>query len=178
MESLIRAISLRPSKEVMSVSDEEHVSERNGMSGLVASNPYRAPDVASDQGRRWRRTSRFWTLVLFVSPLFWIVGCYATWLMAWLELGHRPRISIDDPKSIGPLTGILWMCSAVLSLASPVTSLAVLAAMLSGVFPPCGERTASGLRRLYWSGAFLLFIAITIALAQADPGRVLEWWID
>jgi hypothetical protein len=116
--------------------------------------------------------------VLFVSPLFWIVGCYATWIIAWLELGHRPRVSIDDPKSIGPLTDILWTCSAAISLVSPVTSLAVLAAMLSGVFPPCDGKTAFGLRRLYWSGAFLLLIAITIVLAQADPGRVLEWWID
>jgi hypothetical protein len=56
------------------------------------------PIAMAGRGRRLRAAS--WICSLY--PLLVLGSFYAVWLTAWCMLGHRPRISVDDPKGLGP----------------------------------------------------------------------------
>jgi hypothetical protein len=44
---------------------------------------------------------RLWLLFAVASPLLFAGAVLIAWVAAWLALGHPPRPSLDDPKSIG-----------------------------------------------------------------------------
>jgi hypothetical protein len=56
------------------------------------------PVTCSSPKRRLIVTS--WTLALY--PVMIPVYLYLAWLTAWCVLGHRPRIYLDAPNTLGP----------------------------------------------------------------------------
>ncbi len=66
---------------------------------------------------RYRRTA--WFLV-FLYPGWLALSFYAVWLLAWYELGHRPRPMLDDPKSVGGMLTILYYLPGIVLMVAPI----------------------------------------------------------
>ena len=66
------------------------------------------------------RIAKMLLVVAWIYPLLPLIGLYVTWLTAWWMLGHRPRSSIDDPKSIGGPVDFAYMATALLLMSRPI----------------------------------------------------------
>ena len=116
-------------------------------------------------------------LLVYLFPV-WLVGSfYATWLVAWIQLGHRPRPMLDDPKSIGGLMDIAYPIAGYLVMAMPVLTPIGFAA--SFFFPVRTRR--SGARSALNTTLAVLYVVLCVfalLILRADGGRVVEWWFD
>ncbi len=65
------------------------------------------PAATARPGRRLEAAS--WACSL--QPVVMLFYLYATWVTAWMVLGHCPRPSLDDPKHIGPVVECRTSCS-------------------------------------------------------------------
>jgi hypothetical protein len=52
--------------------------------------------------------AQFAIVSLSLAPLWTTLFMIATWFAAWAQLGHRPKPSIDDPKSIHGLVDLCY----------------------------------------------------------------------
>jgi hypothetical protein len=112
-----------------------------------------------------------WVVALY--PVMIPVYLYATGLTAWCVLGNRPRPSVDDPKSLGP---IVHVPSAMFYLS--IQSWPIVWKIAAGAY---GILTIDWLRRQ--SNGFPLLIppcawlVAYIALIR-DHMAVLVWYMD
>jgi hypothetical protein len=111
---------------------------------------------------------------LLAYPMVLPLAFYATWLAGRWSLGHWPRPSLDDPKSLGAMVDIPYAITFLLLFVGlPAFAVAVLALV--------GESWRNGSRR---AGASLISaVALTsmiasIAFLRWDPLRVGEWFFD
>lgn len=124
------------------------------------------PVLLAPPGRRL--TVSTWVASFY--PVMTLFFLYATWMIAWGVLGHRPRSSLDDPKYISPLLVepyIVTLYSLTTLLVSP------LACVLLAI-TPVGHRGSRILPVLLSPLVWLLVIVIVIW----DPLRVFEWFMD
>ncbi len=82
---------------------------------------------------------------------------------------------VDDPKSIGGVMDIAYFISSVAFLSAPILVPIGLIASFVCPFPIAGSRRM----RCAILVAVYLGICVSILLTiKADPGRVVEWWLD
>jgi hypothetical protein len=104
------------------------------------------------------------------QPFMVLVYLYATWITAWCVLGHRPRPSLDDPKSISPIVDVpraLFYCS--LEFGAPISLVTGL--ILAGA---CYARRSAVSPLLILPFAWLAAYAVLVW----DPLRVAFWYMD
>lgn len=122
-----------------------------------------------------------WVCSLY--PLLILGSLYATWLTAWCVLGHRPRSSLDDPKSISPIVDVPYLSTFLLLygvvfilLLCPVLLSAEVADIISkGRDKPLKEAARRLVVPILW-GLFLW--VSSIVLLRWDPLRVGDWYMD
>lgn len=162
----------------------EHLQMANPSSHKA--NPYKSPhamatDGASKPGSLFsggfsnRIHLAVW-LGLILYPVWLLSSFYITWLVAWIQLGHPPRPSLDDPKSIGILTDVFHFGSGVLLLLMPVLAPAGLMASFS--FPVGKTRSTRVFFRLILALLYGLLCTLVIITLRTDPGNVIQWWFD
>ncbi|TWU63158.1 MULTISPECIES: hypothetical protein [Crateriforma] len=149
-------------------------------------NPYQAPAdatidspsaaAASRPSLRLPRGSFGVWLSVYLYPLWLIGSFYMTWWIAWRLLGHRPRPSLDDPKSIGGVLDFLYYVPGILLVLMPI--LAPIGLASSFLFPFNVKRKT----RCIW-GTLLLALYISIGTTvihtlRSDPDQVIQWWFD
>lgn len=111
--------------------------------------------------------------VAAAGPLWAVAMIGVVYVWAWLNLGHRPRPSIDDPGQIG-LPGWCLHLTAVTAVASPVlTGLA-----LVGVVIILGSRVRKDWRVGAICGFAILAWPLTTLLLWLDYGSAVEWFAD
>lgn len=121
---------------------------------------------------RWKLA--FW-LAAYSYPVIGFCGFYLSWLVAWLVLGHKPRIALDDPKSIGGLMDIAYLISVVAFLSVPVlTPIGFIASFVCPLRLFGSPRTRGAILATAYIG---ICVAIFLTI-QADPGSIVEWWLD
>ena len=135
--------------------------------------PYAGPDHMPM--RRWTRWLLF---AAWVYPFLPAGALYTTWLVAWVVLGHRPRSSLDDPKSISMIVDIPYIATALLFVSMPL--IALLGVIIGFILTPYwvhsrgrGVPTAVCLVLLLlalYAGAFVFL--------HSDPLHVLYWYMD
>ncbi len=115
---------------------------------------------------------------LYAYPVLLLSALYGSWLLTWLMLGHQPRPSIDDPKSIGlPVAfavGLTW----ILMLGFPFAI-----ALAIGITPihldAQGHDGRDMIVKMVWA---LLGLGIlrgaALVLLNLDPLRVGYWFMD
>lgn len=107
----------------------------------------------------------------------WLVGAfYATWLVAWVELGHRPRPMLDDPKYIGGLMDFVYGVPGYLLLGLPVLAPLGFAASFF-----CQKRTTRerrGVLAMVLAAFYVLMCVTAIVVLRYDGASVVEWWFD
>jgi len=105
-------------------------------------------------------------------PLVAVGVLYVEWVVAWVVLGHPPRVSIDDPKEIPELSWLNLVTTLALLVLIPAGCAAIVLVGLHAIYAERRHRLVAqvvGLLTL-WPGAFVLL--------RWDPLRVMEWWID
>lgn len=110
-------------------------------------------------------------ILAWCYPLLALASLYGTWLIAWLVLGHMPRPSLDDPKSISSLVDVAHTVTTVLLIGFPVAAIAGIALQL--VQPRVSWST-----RVLCCGAMILLWLATIAFLRWDPFQVGTWYMD
>ncbi len=95
---------------------------------------------------------------------------YAAWLLAWMKLGHAPRLWWDDPAET---LGVIYWASALPILLLPIAGAATICSVLSRLASPrhrFAAVTSAVLIAGLWVGA--------IKFLQWDPIDVINWWMD
>jgi hypothetical protein len=119
-----------------------------------------------------------------ISIAFWLavasaavipLAIYANWLVACIQLHHRPVPLIEDPKLIGRLTSVIYsVTNPLVDFASWALVFATSLLILISVWPQQFDRR-NVIRKLCISvGAAL----IVLMMFKWDPGRVFEWYVD
>lgn len=148
---------------------------------VADTNPYLVSSVASpehlsDDIVAWgyRLPLLVW-LVAFFYPVLVALGIYASWIVAWVCLGHMPRPSLDDPGRIGGVMDWVYPASILALVSVPV--LAPLCFFSSFLCPLRLSKNPS-LQWLFLGSIYLSLCGVIIAIMRSDPGRVIEWWFD
>jgi hypothetical protein len=105
-----------------------------------------------------------------LQPPVPLVYLYATWVVAWCVLGHRPRVYLNDPKYLGEIVAILrcmffvaFLPGSAICLGTGLVLTVVCSARRSVHWPLV-------VLPLAWLAAFVLF--------RWDPLGVSEWLFD
>ena len=156
------------------------------MSMTINANPYQTPDavdVSLDDHPAPHPVGNFATryrltvwLLAFLYPVWLLGSFYLTWFIAWVQLGHRPRPMLDDPKSVGGILDIAYYLPGLLLMLMPVlVPLGFAASFFCPVNPRSGRRHVS---RPALAVLYISLCAIVLLTLRSDPGRVVEWWFD
>lgn len=135
--------------------------------------PYARPDA-----RALGRMPRVMLAIVWTYPLMPLVGLYVTWLVAWITLGHQPRASLDDPKSISPLVDVPYLVTALLIVTMP---LGLIGGISFGIFLTAWwvhSRGGGRARSVLLIAALLALYVGAFALLHWDPVHVLYWYMD
>lgn len=141
--------------------------------------PYRPPNVETTRHENDVGTSdrlRGLWLLAYLYPLALISSLYGTWLIAWWELGHMPRPSIDDPASIGGLMTFFYFLPLAVLMPFPIMMpLGFLAS-----FNPWRRRSATTRVRLWWlwPAGYVLLCLCVFWMLRLDPFQVGNWYGD
>ena len=118
-------------------------------------------------------------LVLLVGyPVAMLACLYATWLVAWVSLGHRPIPSLNDPKSINAaVSGCHLVTGLLLMFSLPMLLLNIGGVIVAAAWRVYTVRRIDLMAALFVAGPVLSWAA-TVVVLRADPGRVLYWFMD
>lgn len=109
---------------------------------------------------------RWWPVVIFAT-------LYGAWFLAWYHLGHPPRPSLDDPRSIAgsawtiDIVDALWLPSWLFMWGAVATNVAY----MEKYQPQRIERGRS------WLAVFAPWIILILHLFF-DPLNVMLWYFD
>jgi len=133
-------------------------------------NPYQSPSVESDKPLAIGAMC-FLRVTIWLYPGLLVAACYATWLVAWMVLGHMPRPWVDDPKSISILVDVPYMLVGLLLVAFPAAAIAGAVMLLS-----IPQR--SWVRRLFGCSLYIVIWIAVILFLCWDPLEVGTWLMD
>ena len=130
-------------------------------------------DYAPPESSTASRGLRWTAIALAAYPIVPIVLLYAQWLLSWYVLGHRPRMSLDDPKSIDVanamhgLTGLAFAGLLPFAIVTLTVNMTVAAARPDGI-----------VRTTLRFGVLCAIWFCAIAWLFIDPLTVIGWWVD
>jgi hypothetical protein len=133
-------------------------------------NPYQSPSIESDKPSAIG-AMRFLRVTAWLYPAILVAAFYATWLVAWLFLGHMPRPSLDDPKSISILVDVPYTLTGLLLVAFP-------AAAIAGGVMQLSIPQSSWIRRLLGCSFYVAIWISAISFLRWDPLQVGTWFMD
>ncbi len=121
--------------------------------------------------------SAFLSLLLPLYPVLSIVVLYATWILAWIAIGHPPRPSIDDPGNISAIALPYKLTDLLISGIIPIFILNVvlLGARLLYDLLVLGKPSRSWVRILAIAVALW---AVNILILVGSPFDVFYWYLD
>ena len=128
-------------------------------------------DGRSRVARRWTKVG---AVVLVPGPLWSVAGMLAEYGLAWAVLGHRPRPSIDDPRSISLVNDALHMGVGVLMLAAPLLSWGAVVLAILGRSAGLDRRFSTWMiviAVLAWPGA-------AVGIGTLVTPHIGVWWMD
>ncbi|MEO1523825.1 MAG: hypothetical protein AAFX06_00230 [Planctomycetota bacterium] len=104
-------------------------------------------------------------------PLMLLAALYATWMIGWMELGHPPRPSLDDPSSISWVVNTACLITGLLLVGFPA------AVFFGATIQLCDRVRSLSERFLSVIGLFTCWV-FTIAFLRWDPFLVMSWFMD
>ena len=130
-------------------------------------------ELSTDTPPRWASVLLALATASALLPLVFAIALYGEYLLAWLQLGHAPLPSLDDPRGI-PGHSVLHTAVAILFLCLPAALLMSLITSIGSILLKL--ETAS--RRAVRMGATLALWVLLSALLRSDPLGVVYWWMD
>ncbi len=128
-------------------------------------------------GRGRRSVALAW--ICWIYPMLCLGSVYTTWFTAWLVLGHRPRVSLDDPKFISPIVDVPFMTTFLLLMGIPL-------AMVCGLVLLVGQTVRNlanpdgrpWLSLAGWVVAILAWIGSFLVGDYLNLHTILAWYYD
>lgn len=110
----------------------------------------------------------FWFCSLY--PLFWMLLLYSFYFSAWIQLGHPPIPSLNDPKFLGIISTVFY--PSVGSLFLVVLANFVVWCIL--YFMALLDKAWS------WIQLSIFIIGCTLVFIQGyyDPFQIIDWYLD
>lgn len=145
----------------------------------TADMPFLAPVDSQGSIPIYPQTNPVFRVIALIAYLFpvWLLGSlYATWFIAWIQLGHPPRPMLDDPKSIGGFVQVPYIIFGMLLMLFPL--LAPLGLMSSLWIPQSENRSNSSTLKLALAFTYVVVGTLAFMMLRYDPGSVVEWWFD
>jgi hypothetical protein len=133
-------------------------------------NPYHSPSSIEDSSPEFSTLRRL-VVIAWLYPFALIGSFYATWMCATLVLGHTPRSSLDDPKSIGLLVDVPYVLAGLMLVAFP-------AAIVFGVGVHLTDSRHGWRKRVLLLATFAVIWLGAIALLRWDPFSINDWYMD
>ena len=146
---------------------------------MAHTNPYQPTALRTSLSENGSFPIPYWKLALWLAAYAYpVIGAcvfYLSWFAAWLVLGHKPRPMLDDPKSIGGLMDIAYLISIVALLTVPVlTPIGFVASFICPLNIFGTPRT----RCAILAAAYIGICVVILLTIKADPGSIVEWWLD
>ena len=116
-------------------------------------------------------------VALMLYPALLVGAPYATWLVAWAILGHRPVAFLNDPADISVAVDVARLAFLLLLVLAPV---GLGAHVVTGVV---WLAVSPGEKRVWQRGAAVATLAAALwaaayVLLTWDPGDVGAWFMD
>ena len=108
----------------------------------------------------------------FSYPLLLLCAMYATWLLAYIELGAAPQPNINDPKGIDSLNAT-YASEVTLSLL-----VAAPAAAVGGILAQFIVFRRSFERRMTFAAVLILLWIACFFLVRYEPLQIVNWLLD
>ncbi|MHB1559731.1 MAG: hypothetical protein ACYC61_19965 [Isosphaeraceae bacterium] len=128
-------------------------------------------------GRGRRSAALAWICLIY--PMLCLGSLYTTWFTAWLVLGHRPRVSLDDPKFISPIVDVPFMATFLLLMGIPLAMVCGLVLLVgqtvSNLANPNGRPWLS---LAGWVVAILAWIGPFLVGDYLNSYTILAWYFD
>lgn len=103
-----------------------------------------------------------------------LLAFFATWLAGRISLGHWPRPSLDDPKSIGAWVDVPYTITGLLLVVGlPAFAIGVLGLLYRAY---CDATRRKSL--LVVSGVSMVCMVATILVLRRDPLGIVAWYMD
>jgi hypothetical protein len=148
---------------------------------LIAISVVFLPSLMASPGRSLRTAA--WICAIY--SVLVLASFYATWLTAWCVLGHPPRPSIDDPKSISPIVDVPFVATDLLIGGVPFVLLLFVPLALTATEvtrnpsarenQPLKEAVQRVAAPISWGVFFWLAVFVILLL---DPLGVIFWFMD
>lgn len=111
---------------------------------------------------------------VFGFPVALPLSFLATWLTARAVLGHWPRASMDDPKSLGPVVAVPYVLTEVLA----ILGLPLFAVALIAIAWAAWRRPVQRSELIRTSAIGLASLMVVIAMLRWDPDGIVTWFAD
>lgn len=147
---------------------------RNMVDNMV--NPYIASTAPPQGADRVNSMITILRILLYVFPLFPVLGIYMAWTLSWFALGRVPVEYRDYPENFGIIFFAWFGALAFLSAPFFVPCGFLVAACTP--FGWCSMSNASAAQRF---ASFAVFSAVVAAASLSlyyDPYRVRSWFFD
>jgi hypothetical protein len=132
------------------------------------------PILLAARGRRLR--AAVWITSLY--PFLILSSFYVTWLTAWCILGHRPRVSLDDPEYISPIVNVVGATTGFFMLGTPLVWFVCAPIMLGVAYWNMAQKKTP-VEKGIWQLLIPVFAwVLSIKIFLADPGWVIAWYFD
>jgi hypothetical protein len=111
-------------------------------------------------------------------PLAFMLCLHAAWVAAWLELGHPPRPSLDDPKDLGMGVLVFFIATWLLILGTPLGAMVSALVLIGAIIRRATESPvrANQIVTLIGVTAGSWFLAFAIFYGRCS--EVFEWFAD
>lgn len=107
-------------------------------------------------------------------PVVLPLSFLATWLTARAVLGHWPRASVDDPKSLGMIVAVpYFLTETLMILGLPLFAVAIISIVFIAWRQP-GQRRELILTSVFGLGS----LVAVIAMLRWDPDGIVTWFAD
>lgn len=138
-------------------------------------------EVLAYSGAGGRRRDFVWR-AMFVAgwlyPVCWVGSMCLVWGAAWVTLGHPPRSSVDDPKSIGRVVDFFYLFAALFLFTWPVGMTTGIAVGIAATHHRVRRRGGGdGVMVLMWAALCALYLG-ALWFFLIDPMHMVEWFLD
>jgi hypothetical protein len=148
---------------------------------MTSANPYISPNISSldcksetPEAPIVYKMAVAWAFAYFYPAIATLL-LYASWIFAWLCLGHMPRPMLDDPKDIGWMMDLAYLISMIAFVSVPLLTPVC---FFASFFCPFRLTKYRILEYCFLTFTYIAICTAIFTTVRADPCQVVEWWFD